>query len=192
MAGPSSTHDKVRLEQEIRKSTTRSVQLLSKALQVGIKTNEELERQAESLERTETKLDEVKQNLRSSSRMLNVIESPIRALFSGSSRMKPYDVAKAKHPKKTASKEPSDRKLRSGSSSLHTTSSNSSSSTGDVVVDQNLDEMSKIVQQLGGQAELISQQLDDSNQQIKRVKGKTVKNDITLKKLNKILEKELQ
>ena len=50
MAGPSST-ETVRLEQEMRESTTRSVQLLNEAFYVGTKTNEELDRQYESLER---------------------------------------------------------------------------------------------------------------------------------------------
>lgn len=193
MAGPSST-ETVRLEQEMRESTTRSVQLLNEAFYVGTKTNEELDRQYESLERTETKLDEMQQGLHFSRRMLSVIRSPISALFSGSSYKKPYDAkVNGRCTQKVVSMESSDRKLQSGSSSLqNTSSSSSSSSTGDVVVDQNLATMSKVLHQLRGVAELTSQQLDDSDLQIERILGKTKNNDGKLKELNKSMKKELQ
>eukprot|EP00731_Ephydatia_muelleri_P023126 Em0015g709a len=176
----------VRSEQKIRESTAHSLQILNDTLRIGIETTEELDRQAESLERTERNLDRMNHDLDSSKRMMNVIKSPFHALFrSSSSKKSDDDAADVKRSKKAAGKESSDQTSRSPSLQ-------NAKSTGDVVVDQSLDEMSKALHQLRGVGELMSEQLDDSDRAIGRIDRKMERADVKMKKVTKDIKKELQ
>lgn len=179
----------LRSKQKIRESTTHSLQILNETLCIGIETTEELDRQAESLERTEKNVDRINHDLDSSKRMMNVIKSPFHALFSSSSSKKSDDAADVKRSKKASSTVSSDQKQKSTSLSPQNASR---SSTDDVVVDQNLDEMSKVLHKLRGVGELMSEQLDDTTGQIDSIGQKMDIADVKMKKVTKDIKKELQ
>lgn len=176
----------VQIEQKkIQESTTRSLQVLNETLRMGVETTEELERQAESLERTETNLDKMNHDLDHSRRLMNVIKSPFHSLFNRSST-KSDDETSVKRTKKVLSNEP---KQKSSSPSFQ--SASSSASTGDAVVDRNLEEMSKALYQIRGIGELMSEQLDDSAAQIDRVDKKMAKAGTKMDKVTKDIKREL-
>ena len=174
----------------MEESSANSLRTLNETMQMGKDTTEELERQAESLDRTERRLDEMHVDLDKGERNLRKIKSPFGGIANYFSRRKTVDeVTEPKGYKPTQSKGAS--KPKPGPAKKQQQKPYADASTGNTVVDDNLEEMEKALFQLKGIGEVIGTQLDDSEQQIDRVKYKIDRDHVKMDKLNKGIKKEL-
>ena len=175
-------------------SSRRCVELVTETMAMAADTTEELESQAEALERTERRLDEMDVALESSKRNMR----EVRSVFGGfvNSITKPkfrgekpphssksfFSPFKQSNPKETESR---------GSSSQKQATASKPKSTGNAIVDRNLDQLDAGLRQLEGQARLMSHQLDESNDQIDRISWKMQKNEEKLGSVTRSAKKEL-
>ena len=176
----------------MEESSARSLRVLNETMRIGIDTTEELERQAESLDKTERRLDEMHVDLDKGERNLRKIKSPFGGISNYFSRKK--TVKDVTDPKDY--KEPPSSKSRSASAQAQSRPQRKQQqappeSTGNDVVDGNLDEMEKALYQLQGVGEMIGWQLDDSDRQLDRVAHKLDRNHVKVEKLNKGIKREL-
>lgn len=190
-----------RKQEAVRKmedSSFNSLRTLHDCVRMGTETTEELERQAESLDRVETRLDEVHVGLDKGERNLRKIKSPFGGMMNYFSKKK--TVNEVTDPKGfKPSQQSSDSKKSSSSSSRGGGKQQAQAqvpqqtykSTGSKVVDKNLDLMGKALDDLMGIGELIGEQLDDSDRQIDRITYKMDRDHVKMEKLNKGIKKEL-
>jgi hypothetical protein len=169
-------------------SSANSLRALNETMRIGIDTTEELERQAESLDKTERRLDEIHVELDKGERNMRRIKSPFAGIGNYFSRKKSIDevtdpkALRSQEKKSTARSKPAPKKKQQQAPAQ---------STGNVVVDKNLDEMEKALFQLRGVGEVIGCQLDDSERQLDRVQYKLERDHIKVDKLNKDIKREL-
>ena len=176
----------------MEESSARSLRVLNETMRIGIDTTEELERQAESLDKTERRLDEMHVDLDKGERNLRKIKSPFGGISNYFSRKK--TVKDVTDPKDY--KEPPSSKSRSASAQAQSRPQRKQQqappeSTGNDVVDRNLDEMEKGLHQLKGVGEMMGRQLDDSDKQLDRVAHQLNRNHKEIEELNEGIRKEL-
>ena len=178
----------------MEESSARSLRVLNETMRMGVDTTEELERQAESLDKTERMLDEMHVDLDKGERHMRQIKSPFGGISNYFSRKK--TVEQVTDPKGLKSKQ------GKGSSAARSQPPPKSKQkqkqkdpppqgTGNAIVDQNLDEMERALNQLKGIGEVIGSQLDDSEVQIDRVGHKLQRNHVKMDKLTKDVKREL-
>ena len=178
----------------MEESSANSLRTLNETMRMGIDTTTALEEQAETLDRTERTLDTMHVDLDQGKSHLRKIKSPFGGF--GSWFSKKSTVQEVTDPAALRAQE----KKRVASSSASKSSQGGkqkkqqqqqSESTGNTLVDSNLDEMSKALDQLQGIGELMSHQLDDSEVQLDRVKYKIDRNEVKVTRLNKDIKKQL-
>ena len=171
----------------MEESSASSLRTLHDTLNMGQDTTEELERQAETLDRTEKRLDEMHVDLDQSKRHMRNIKSPFGGVANYFARRKKLN--EVTDPK--LSKGAADNPRRKGSDPFPPPSSAGLKGTGNVNVDKNLDEMGKALHQLKGIGELIGGQLDDSSAQVDRIQYKVDRTDVKIKGVNRDIKKQL-
>lgn len=188
-----------RKQEAIRKmedSSFNSLRTLNDCVRMGTETTEELDRQAEALDRVETRLDEIHVGLDKGERNLKKIKSPFGGFMNYFSKRKSVNEVTDPKDYKPPSGSSRDVKFSVGGgkekAQARAQSQQAYKSTGSEVVDKNLDQMGRMLDDLKGIGELIGTQLDDSEQQIDRVAYKMERDDVKLQKLNKGINKELQ
>ena len=177
-------------------SSAKSLRTLHETLDVGIGTTEELERQAESLDRTERRLDEIEVDLDQSKKHMRNIKSVFGGVGNYFARRK--DIKTVTDPKIPAS---SARRTSGGGGGGASAKAKGKregdggrdqpQGTGSEVVDRNMEEMERALHQMKGVGLLISDQLDDSDAQIDRVRFKMDRGTDKVKKINKDIERQL-
>lgn len=171
----------------MEESSYNSLRTLNETVDTGIHTTEELERQAETLDRVDARLDEMDVDLGKAKKSMRVIKSPFGGIANYFSRRKKVDEI---IDPKTAPPVPKGGATGRGPAQQQKPAKQYASS-GSKVVDRNMDEMEKALHQLKGIGELISDQLDDSEVQIERIKVKVDRNEVKIKNLNKDIKREL-
>lgn len=178
--------------QRMESSSANSLRVLNETMRLGVDTTEELERQAESLDRTERRLDEMHVELDKGERNMRRIKSSFGGIGNYFARKKSIEEVTNPKALRTQSKGSSSAKSKPANKKQQKQQQQEpAQGTGNAVVDQNLDEMSKALHQLRGIGEVIGTQLDDSEQQIDRVKYKVDRDHVKMDKLNKDIKKEL-
>ena len=173
----------------MEQSSGNSLRTLNETVRMGVETTEELERQAETLDRVETRLDEMDADLDKSKRHMRNIRSPFGGISNYFAKRKPVsEITDPKVPKSSSSQS-SGRSEKSGRQQQQ---SKSYDSTGNQVVDRNLEEMERALHQLKGIGELINDQLDDSDSQITRIGVKMDRDHGKMKGLNAEIRRELR
>ena len=178
----------------MEESSASSLRTLHDTLRLGGDTAVELDRQAEALDRTERRLDEMQLDIDQSKRHMRNIKSPFGGVANYFARKKKLrDITDPKLPKEAAQAQAQAQKRGSskGPDTLPPPSLAGLRGTGNSVVDDNLDEMGRMLHQLKGQSELIGDQLDDSNAQLERLKYKVDRTDVKIKGVNKDIRRQL-
>ena len=170
--------------QRMENSSAQCLRTLNETMRQGIDTTEELERQAESMDRTERMLDDMHQDLNEGEKSLRKIKSPFGGFFS-----RKKNIQEVVDPK--ACKSPAPSKSKSDAWSNQSKYQGEATSTGNTVVDSNMDEMEKVLFKLKGIGELMGDQLDDSSYQTSRVQEKLGRNHLKIEKLNRGIKREL-
>ena len=176
----------------MEESSAQSLRTLHECLGMGTDTAEELERQAESLDRTERRLDEMHVDLDRSKQHMRNIKSPFGGIANYFARKKNIkEVTDPKLPKSASSASKKAESRDTGGSVVAQPSMAGLKSTGNAVVDRNCEEMSRALHQLKGMGEVIGTQLDDSSSQIDRINYKMERTDVKLKGVNKDIRRQL-
>ena len=173
----------------MEEASSQSLRTLNDCLHMGSDTAEELERQAESLDRTERCLDEMHVELDQSKKHMRQIKSPFGGIGNYFARRK--KVEEVTDPKLPKGSSQGSQKSQSSASSAPPPSMNELQGTGNVTVDRNCTEMSKALYQLKGMGELIGEQLNDSSAQIDRIQYKVERTDTKIKGVNKDIRRQL-
>lgn len=173
--------------QKMEDSSFRCVRTLHETMGMATATTEELERQSESLDRTEDNLDRMEVDLESSRRNMREVKSVFGSLVNRFTKPKIGSNAEPlpKPKKKTPVDLPPDKPPSS------TQAQTQKKSTGNETVDRNLDEVELCLKQLEGQAYLIGHQLDESNDQLERIRVKMDRNDIKIKSVTRDAKRQL-
>ena len=173
----------------MEESSGNSLRTLHETFRMGIDTTDELDVQAETLDRVDKHLDEMDVDLDRSKRHMRNIKSPFGGIANYFAKKKNIDKVTDPEMPKPAPKK------REGSRGKDEPDSGPRQAgqmcTGNKVVDRNLDEMEKVLFQLRGVGELIGDQLDDSDAQIERIKVKMDRDDIKIKGLNRDIKGQL-
>ena len=142
----------------------RCVRLLNETVKMATDMSEELEIQGKkSLDRTEDNLDKMATDLVCSQRNMREVKSMFGSMVNRFTKPKiPSDPS----PKKSSV--PSSKSSK-GASKPTVQAQVQKKSTGNKVVDRNLDQLEFGLKQLEGQAYLIGSQLDESNDQLEHV-----------------------
>ena len=173
-------------------TSANSLRTLNECLHMGVDTAQELDRQAEALDRTEKRLDEMYLDLDQSKKHMRQIKSPFGGIANYFARKKKVEeVTDPKIPKGVAAQSQTKRSSTKGSGAVAPPSLSGFQSTGNATVDRNCDEMSKALHQLRGMGELIGEQLDDSSTQIDRIQYKVDRTDVKIKGVNKDIRRQL-
>ena len=179
----------------MEESSANSLRVLNETMRMGVDTTEELERQAESLDRTERMLDEMHVDLGKGERSMRQIKSPFGGIANYFSRRKTVEeVTDPKGYKPKPTKNSTTAKSKPAQSKQQKQKQQAMpppAGIGNEVVDRNLDEMEKALGQLRGIGEVIGSQLDDSEQQIGRVDYKLQRNNVKVDKITKDIKREL-
>lgn len=176
-------------------SSFSSLRTLHDCIRMGTETTEELERQAEALDRTEARLDGIHVDLDRGQKHLNKIKSPfggIKNYFTKKKTVNEVTDPKGFKPSQGDYKKSSNSRGKQQAQVQASAPQQTYKSTGSVVVDKNLDLMGKALDDLMGLGELIGEQLDDSDAQIERITHKVDRDDVKLKKLNEGIKRELR
>lgn len=180
---------------KMEESSANSLRVLNETMRMGIDTTEELDRQAEALDRTEQRLDEMSMDLDQGQRNLRKIKSPFggfRNMFSRRPNAQEITDPKGFKPTQGGAKKNSGKSAKDpGNQKKSKQEQLPPQSVGNATVDRNLDEMEKALGQLKGIGLVMGEQIDDSNEQLERLKYKLERNDIKVNKLNKDIKKEL-
>ncbi|XP_003384143.1 PREDICTED: soluble NSF attachment protein 29-like [Amphimedon queenslandica] len=172
--------------QKMEDSSFRCVRTLHETMQIANDTSEELERQSESLDRTEDNLDRMAIDLESSKRNMREVKSVFGSLVNRFSKPKiDKDPAPSKSSRSTMPPSPPKQKKQAQQAQAV------KSSTGNATVDRNLDELEAGLKMLEGQAYLMGSQIDESNDQIDRIRVKLDRNDQKLKKVTRDAKRQL-
>ena len=168
-------------------SSFRCVQVLNETVKMATDTSEELEIQAESLDRTEDNLDKMAIDLECSRRSMREVKSMFGSLVNRFTKPKiPSDPP----PKKSSV--PSSKSSKGASKpTAQTQAQVQKQSTGNEAVDRNLDQLEFGLKQLEGQAYLIGNQLDESNDQLERIRVKMDRNDIRIRDVTRDARRQL-
>lgn len=183
-------HTRQRLMEAHRRMEDASLQcvkVLHETQSMANDTSEELESQAEALDRTEQRLDEMEVDLEASKRSMREVKSVFGSIVNSFSKPK---FSKDPPPSKSNPRSTPKKTSRGGQKDRGMVQTQKQS-TGNEIVDRNLDEVELCLKQLEGQAYLISHQLDESNDQIDRVKTKVDKNHIRMKGVIRDARREL-
>lgn len=182
----------VMANRRMEESSASSLRALNETMRMGIETTEELERQAESVDRTERRLDEMHVELDKGERNMRRIKSPFGGIGNYFARKKTVEeVIDPKGLKPQAKRGASSTTKTKPTTKKQQQQLEAARGTGNAVVDQNLDEMEKALYQLRGIGEVMNTQLDDSEQQLDRVKYKMDRDHVKMEKLNKDIKREL-
>ena len=155
-------------------SSSRCVQVLNETIKMATSISEELELQAESLDRKDN-LDKIATNLESSRRNMREVKSIFGSMVNRFTKPKiPSDPP----PKKSSV--PSSKPSK-GASKPTAQVQVQKQSTGNKVVDHNLDQLELGLKQLERQAYLIGSLLDEFNDTLERIRVKMDCNDICIK-----------
>ena len=148
-------------------SSFRCVQILNETVKIATDTSKELEIQGKkSLDRTEDNLDKMATDLVCSQRNTREVKSMFGSMVNPFTKPKiPSDPS----PKKSSV--PSSKSSK-GASKPTVQAQVQKKSTGNKVVDRNLDQLEFWSKQLEGQAYLIGSQLDESNDQLECIRVK--------------------
>lgn len=169
--------------QRMEDSSFRCARTLHETMQIANDTSAELERQSESLDRTEDNLDRMAVDLESSKRNMREVKSVFGSLVNRFSKPKiEKDPAPSKSSRSTMPPSPPKQKKQAQAVK---------SSTGNATVDRNLDELEAGLKMLEGQAYLMGSQIDESNDQIDRIRVKLDRNDQNLKKVTRDAKRQL-
>ena len=168
-------------------SSFRCVQVLNETVKMATDTSEELEIQAESLDRTEDSLDKMAVDLECSRRNMREIKSMFGSMINRFTKPKiPSDPP----PKKSSV--PSSKSSKGASKpTAQAQAQVQKQSTGNEAVDRNLDQLEFGLKQLEGQAYLIGNQLDESNDQLERIRVKMDRNDIRIRDVTRDARRQL-
>lgn len=173
-------------------SSRNCARVLYETMDMADETSRELYRQSEALDRTEAHLDTMDVDLEHSRRNMREVKS-----VWGSIVNKFTKPTFSKEPKSKSVPSPppqqrssSDRSGKRGPS--HTQAQAQSKSTGNEIVDRNLDEIERGLRMLEGQSLMIGHQLDESNVQIDRIDKKMRGTDNHLKKVTSDVNRELR
>ena len=175
-------------------SSFNSLRTLHDCVRMGTETTEELDRQAEALDRTETRLDEIHVGLDKGERNLRKIKSPFGGVMNYFAKKKSVSEVtdpKGYKPPPSDKKGSNDRGGRGKQQAQAQLPQKTYKSTGSEVVDKNLDLMGRALDDLMGIGELIGEQLEDSDRQIDRIMYKVDRDDLKMKNLNQGIKKEL-
>jgi len=201
-------YEKTKIEERTIQSSMRSISLLNESEEIGIKTAEELATQREQLQNTEQKLDEINSALRISQRHIQGIKSvfgSIKNYFSAP----PKPLPSVKEEKKDEAKQngtSANESLRAAVSPTSTTATSPGTSptdgyrrnvprdrSVDDILDDNLGIMGDSLKRLKGLGLTLQTEIDDSNQLVERIIGKTENVDHRIQgqsqQMNKILKK---
>ena len=166
---------------EMEESSKSCVRILHQTMDLADNTTKELYRQSEALDRTEAHLDGIDVDLEQSRRNMREIKSVWGGLVN--------NITKPKFSKETKGRPsplPPDRRgQKRGPSQAQ------AESTGNEIVDRNLDELEKGLHMLEGQSRIIGHQLDESNVQIDRLRKKVDKSNNRLKNVTGDINGEL-
>lgn len=176
---------------QMEDSSAASVRLVYETMDMAKDTTEELERQAESLDRTEAHLDRMDVDLEHSRRSMRDVKSLWGSFTNHLTKPK---FSKEPKPKRSATSTSSDSRKKGGAEkkgSAQAQKQAANESTGNEIVDRNLDELEFGLRQLQGQAYLIGSQLDESEVQVDRIKTKMERNDIRIRKVTRDIRGQL-
>ncbi|KAF9805778.1 hypothetical protein SFRURICE_009410 [Spodoptera frugiperda] len=200
------------IEQRTLDSSSRSIGILRESEQIGIATAEELSRQREQLQNTNSRLDEINTNLNHSQKHLNGIKSVFYSF-------KNYLSGK---PDQTPRPSPSTRNAGPSSKLNDTIDNLTTQTTGDdhfrshpatrlreldgsaqmnapisdsqrfnQVLDANLDEMVHTISRLKGLGIALGEEIEQQNDLIDTIQDKVEDADIKMSKQNKLMNKIL-
>ncbi len=178
----------------MEESSGSSLRVLHETVRMGVDTAEELEVQAETLDRVERRLDEMEVDLDQSKRHMRNIKSPFGGIGNYFSRRKKVnEITDPKMPKGSAAAAMEKKRQNTKGAKEHDRSepAGGHKTTGNDVVDGNLDQMERALHQLKGIGVMIGDQLDDSEVQIERVAVKMDRGDVKIKKINRDIKREL-
>lgn len=167
-------------------SSFECVRVLNETMSMATDTTEELERQGESLDRTERRLDEMEVDLEASKRNMREVKSVFGSMVNRFSKPKV-----SKDPPPSKSRGSSDHAYKKAMKRNSKQDDKPKPSMGNEVVDRNLDALELGLKQLEGQAFLIGHQLDESSDQIDRIKVKVDRNDVKMKGITKDAKRQL-
>ncbi|XP_065333799.1 synaptosomal-associated protein 29 [Cloeon dipterum] len=201
------------IEQRTVESSNRSIGLLRDSEQIGVATAEELVRQREQLERTESRLDEINNTLRFSQKHINGIKSVFGSLknyISGrganannanaSTSQRPAEVSRettalASRLQEMKPESPNDDhpalRIR-GLTEERTSSGSSGIRDANRVLDDNLDEMCSGLARLKGLASGLNEEIVGQNEMLDRITTKTEKADTTIDHQNRDMRRILK
>ena len=168
---------------KMEQSSANSLQTLNECVNMGVGTIEELDRQADVMDRVERCLDEMDVDLEKSKEHVRVIRSPFGGIINCFLRRKPPDEVVESRPFVSRSV---------GLKLQPPLVVNRRASMGNAIVDSNLDEVEKALYSLKGIGEHIGRQLDDSDRQIDRVGTKVDRRNAKLTGINLDIKRELR
>ena len=172
-------------------SSANALRTVNDTYRMGVDTVQELDNQADTLDRIETRVDEMYVDLDKSKQNVRKIKSPFAGVGNWFSRKKTVDeVVNPKGfkptPAKSSTTTSTKKSTKSGPAQLQ-----QYESTGSEIVDNNLDEMSRQLDKLMNVGEDIGVQLDDSNVQVERISHKVERNDARMKGITRDIKKQL-
>ncbi|XP_065890876.1 synaptosomal-associated protein 29-like [Dysidea avara] len=189
MASGSDQYEYMSTQREMEDISRQCARLVNESLETATETSRELHRQQESLDRSNRLLDRMDDDLTQSKRSMRVINSP----FGG---LRNYFARDNKKGKQKGANPPSSKSTRSDER-YHQSSSSGSSlsqypSTGNEVVDDNLDEVARGLADMKRVGLEIGHQLDHSMVTIDGLHSKVTDRDDKLIHLNKKIGKKIR
>ena len=181
---------------QMEDSSASCMRLMYETMDMATETSEELERQSESLDRTEAHLDGMEVDLECSKRRMREVKSMFGSLKNHFTKPKFFP-----EPKPAAKSKPPGSQTKWGrggggegggkKGGVQAQKQASKESTGNAIVDKNLDELEWGLRQLEGQAYLMGSQLDESDAQVERIKTKMDRNNIRIKRVTRDINGQL-
>ena len=173
-------------DRRMENSSFRCVQILNETVKMATDTLEELEIQGKkSLDRTEDNLDKMDIDLVCSQRNMREVKSMFGSMVNRFTKPKiPSDPS----PKKSSV--PSSKSSK-GASKPTVQAQVQKKSTGNKVVDRNLDQLEFGLKQLERQAYLIGSQLDEYNDQLECIRVKMDRNNICIRDITRDARRQL-
>ena len=172
-------------------------QQANESLETAIDTTKELHRQQESLDRSNRMLDRMDEDLTQSKRAMRIISSPFGGIANYFARdgKKKNKAAEAQKTSQATSKPSSSSSQQSSSSWQHQQQSMARSrpyeSSGNTVVDDNLDDVERCLAQMKRVGLEIGNQLDDSIATIDELDRKVVDRDSRITDLNRKIGRKI-
>ena len=165
--------------------------ILYETMDMADETTKELDRQAESLDRTEAHLDTMDVDLEQSRRNMREVKSVWGNFVNRFTKPTFSKEPKSKSvPSPPPQQRSSDRSAKRGPRKAQAQAQ--PESTGNEIVDRNLDEIERGLRMLEGQSYMMGHQLDESNAQLDRIDKKMRKTDTSLKNVTGDIRRELR